>query len=86
MRFFDDKCACASCNSLASTFEALSMDYRQASFFDANTRANQRALALLKIEMLPTVIAFRDRREMGRYFGTDLAKLQSFVHDMAHKL
>ncbi len=86
MRFYDDKCHCASCGALGSCFERLSTRYRQANFFDANVNANGRALGLLKIDYLPTVLAFRDRREIGRFFGTELNKLESFVHQMAHKL
>ena len=86
MRFYDDKCHCSSCSTLGACFEELSMRYRQANFFDANVNANGKALSLLKIDYLPTVIAFRDRRELGRYFGTELHKLERFVHEMAHKL
>ncbi len=86
MRFYDDKCHCSSCGTLGACFEQLSMRYRQANFFDANINANGRALVLLKIDSLPTVIAFRDRREIGRYSDTELTKLERFVHEMAHKL
>ena len=86
MRFFDDKCNCSSCDALAKAFKELSGNYRQATFFDANTRVNAGAIEVLQLEYLPTVIAFKDRREISRFVGTDQAKMKIFVHQTAHRI
>ena len=86
MRFFDDKCNCSSCALLAKSFEDMSDRYRQATFFDANINVNSDAIDVLRIQYLPTVIAFKDRRELSRFVGTDQGKMEGFVHQMAHKI
>lgn len=61
---------CGPCRQLAPVIDRLAADYEgRARVFKVDAGANQELAGSLSISAVPTVVAFRDGREVGRLVG-----------------
>ena len=77
IRFF--KGDCNQCVDIGLFYQSLVPQYPDVVFLDANIARNNHAIGAMSIDAVPTFIAFKDHREVGRYTGTDPNALQSLV-------
>ncbi len=70
---------CPSCLSVGQFYQGLTARYPQVIFLDANLVRNTRVLADMRIESVPTFIAFKDHHELERYVGTDTQQVEALV-------
>ena len=70
---------CNKCEDIGRYYQSLVPQYRDAVFLDANVTRNNHAIGAMNIQAVPTFVAFKDHREIGRYTGTDPSALHDLV-------
>jgi hypothetical protein len=87
IRFYNALCQCPPCNAFADAYEQLSARHASpagAHFLTAGVQSNATAVTSLNISRASTTVAFRARREVGRYCGKDPAELEDFICGMLY--
>lgn len=62
-----------------SFFESLVVAYPDVIFLDANISRNHEAVSELSLKTVPTFIAFKNHREVGRYEGVSRDAIEGLV-------
>ena len=71
---------CAPCRSFAPTFEAASEKHADITFAKVNTEEQQEIAGAFNIRSIPTLMVFKDGREVARQAGAmDAASLRRWL-------
>ncbi len=82
VKFYEDDCD--DCAVTSKMFKEFSDCYPQVVFLESNIRANPEVVDQLQIEVLPTFIAFKNHREVGRVADVSLQRVDHLVRSLVH--
>ncbi len=70
---------CRKCAKVNSFYESLVLAYPDVVFLDANVSRNLEAVDELSIKSVPTFVAFKNQREIGRYEGISKDAIEGLI-------
>lgn len=70
---------CEKCGLVSSFFESLVVAYPDVIFLDSNIARNNEAAEELNLKSVPTFLAFKNHREIGRYEGVNRDAIEGLV-------
>ncbi len=77
IRFF--RVDCEKCVAVGKFYQTLVHKYANVIFLDANMARNMHAVGAMNVLTVPTFVAFKNHREIGRYEGWDNAELENWI-------
>ncbi|KAJ3037952.1 Cytoplasmic thioredoxin isoenzyme 2 [Rhizophlyctis rosea] len=73
---------CPPCKLIAPHFETLATDYPTLTFLKVDVDDNAEVAAEQGITAMPTFVAYKSGKEVGRIVGANLAKLKALVQEV----
>ncbi len=73
------------CEECGTVYEDFSLQHPGVVFLESNVKANPEVVGQLQLKRLPTYVAFRNHREVGRVVGSRLKKVKALIKKHARK-